>query len=56
MHNDDNKVVGLKERVLCAVGDKLAKMAVSPRDCWVFAIYEPELSPEMINRFAEDDI
>jgi len=43
----EDKPVGLKEKVVKAVGERLAKMAVSPR-CQFLPIYESELSPEMI--------
>jgi len=44
------------EKVLRAAGDKLAEIAVSPRDCWFSFIYEPRLSPEMINELIEKDV
>jgi len=49
----EDKKMGLKERLLCAAGEKLAEMAVSSRGCFFAAIYEPELSPEILKEMAD---
>jgi len=50
-HEENTK--SLKERVLCEVGKKLAKMAVDPRVCWGSIIYERELPDEIIREISE---
>ena len=51
----EDRTIGLKERVLCAAGEKLAEMAVSSRGCWFAVIYEPVLPPEIIKESAESN-
>jgi len=42
-----DKQLGLKTKLMCKLGDKLAKSAVDPRNCWNAIIYELELPEEL---------
>jgi len=55
MNEHEDKGMSLKEKVVRGIGERLAKMAVSPRGCWAFPLHEPELSPEMIEELGKID-
>jgi len=40
--------VGLREIVARKIGSQLEKMAVDPRGCWNFGIYEPEIPLDVL--------
>ena len=44
----EDKHEGLRERIAKKFGAQLEKMAVDPRGCWAWGIYEPETPPEII--------
>jgi len=43
---------GFLGRVVHGVADRLEQMAVDPRGCWNFIIYEPELTDEIMRELA----
>lgn len=53
--NNMHEETGLAGKALNALGNKLAEIAVDPRGCWGVAIYEPELSPNMIEEMLNSD-
>ena len=51
----DGSQMGIKERLAKGIGERLSRMAVEPRGCAFFILYEPELPPEMINELHSHD-
>ena len=43
-----DKPRSLKEKVISGLSDQITRKAVDPRECWGWAIYEPETPLEII--------
>jgi len=54
MNEYEGKRTGLREKLAQAIGDRLIKMAVNPRGCWILSAYEPEMPSEIILESAEN--
>jgi hypothetical protein len=50
----EKKHQGLKEMILCEVGQRFKQLAADPRGCWFGGLYELELPPDTIAEMLDD--
>jgi len=47
LNKHEDKHLGLKEKVAHVIGDKIGKISTGS-NCWMFALYEPSISYDVI--------